>query len=174
MLKQNMILGHPRSLVQHYFADPNPGPQGYGTVAARGGVASRVAGTGPATSSPDDVGNRVCYAADPTTAVPIGLMTVDVIKVDPKWQTLNPYKRGYEEYVEGKVPLYKEPLVWTDMVPTGVASITPDAPAYLAAYGMVSPVQATSGTNGANKAPQVGTFRSGFDRDRFVQVEFAI
>lgn len=175
MLLHDRVTTHMETLIQYAFKDPNPGAQGYGMIAERGGIASRVAGTGPTTSSPDDVGNRVEYAVDPTSAEPIGMNIQDVIKFDSNRQHDNWMKQGFQVRVEQKVDLDPKGQYWTNFIDPAITAVSPGQPAYLAANGMISNVQATSGSGSTlRSAPQVGRFKSFFDPNRFAQVKLTI
>lgn len=169
MLKPNRIEDPFRQDIKGYFPDPAPNTPGSYLVVERGGVASRLSGTGPTTGYPGDVGNQVGYAADPTTASPYGLLLYDVWKLDTNRQHENFYKSGFIARVGQKVTHDRGGEYHTNMIPTGVTNIAAGQPAYLAANGLISNVQATT-NGGANKAPQVGTWRSSQDADGYAVI----
>lgn len=173
MLKPNRIEDPYGQRINFYFNDPNPS-LGFRTVAERGGVSSRLAGTSPTSSSPGDPGNQAAYAADPTIVTPIGMLLYDVVSYDTNRQHENWYKSGFQARAGMKVAHDKRGTYATNMIPSGVTNITADQPAFLAANGLVSNIQATSGVSGVNKAPQVGTWKSSQDSDGYAVIDLFI
>lgn len=126
------------------------------TTSEKGGVASlKTAGSGV---SLDDRKNEVDYLANPSGAVPKGLMLADV-----KTYTGN---RWFRNFHNGEVlPGEKVCLIRKGWVVTNMVSGTPTAGdvAYLAQNGNVSPTQLTG-------APAVGKFDTGLDENGFAKV----
>jgi hypothetical protein len=130
----------------------------FNTVAERGGIASMVlpAGSG---GYPGQVANSVAYAANPSGAVPVGLLLHDVVTYDTNRQHENLYKAGYQQLVGRKAHLSQGQWFTTNMIPSGV-SPSGGQPAYLAGSGLVSNAQASG-------APRVGTWKSSKDADGY-------
>lgn len=159
--------------IRGYFPDPAPNTPGTYLVAERGGVVSRTASTGATTGYPGDTGYKLQYAADPTVAVAAGLLLYDVWKIDTNRQHENFQKSGFIARVNQKVTIDRRGWYHTNMIPSGVTNIAAGQPAYLAANGLISNVQATSG-GGANKAPKVGEWQSAIDADGYALVQMGL
>lgn len=118
-------------------------------VGERGGVVC-LDGNGPTTGDPGDPGRKAKYQTDPANAKPIGLLFQTVV-AEGTWIT--PETRGFYEIVNRPAYLIRCGLVETNLIPGSVSTIVADTPAYLAADGKISNVQATN-------APRVGTWKS--------------
>jgi hypothetical protein len=175
MLKPNRIEDPYGQRITGYYPDPSPNStSNYGTIAERGGVASQT-GSGPTSGDPGDTGCQIAYASDPTVAVPFGLLLYDVIKYDTNRQHENFYKSGFQARVGMKVAVDKRGEYQTNMIPSGVTNISWGQPAYLAASGLISNVQASSVVNSITYlAPQIGTWQSTIDSDGYAKLDVLI
>lgn len=127
------------------------------TVAARGGVATvSTAGSGVAM---DDANAVVAYAADPSGALPVGVLLNDVVDLDLTRQHINWHKDEVQK--GGKVTLLQVGQVTTDKVAGSPAA---GEVAYVAANGTIG-----NDADGGNNAA-IGRFLSGKDADGFAKV----
>jgi len=127
------------------------------TAEERGGVVTAV-GSGGAGASMDDADAVVAYAADPSGALPIGILVNDVVNLDLTRQHINWHKD--EVQLGGKVTVLRQGQVTTDLVEGTPAA---GADAYVAASGYISTTQATG-------AVKIGQFLSAEDSDGFAKV----
>lgn len=126
----------------------------------RGGVATL--STGGSGVAMDDSSAVATYAADPSGAVPLGILLNDVVDIDLTRQHINFHKD--EVSVGGKVALLRVGQVTTDQID---GSPSAGDAAYVAASGMLSDTQAVG-------AVKVGTFLSSPDADGFAKVSVNI
>jgi hypothetical protein len=127
-------------------------------VAERGGVASLLtAGSGAAL---DQSASKVTYAADPSGAVPIGVLLNDMVNKDLTRTHLNFHKN--EVQIGGKVTLLKKGWVDTNSIDPGV-TIAGGDPAYVGPSGLFSNVQAEG-------AFLVGSWDASVDEDGYARV----
>lgn len=126
------------------------------TTGVRGGVVSAV--TSGSGVSMDDANGVVAYAANPSGALPVGILLNDVVNLDLTRQHINWHKD--EMQVGGKVTLLRAGQVTTNMV-----AGTPGAGsgAYVGANGLIS--TAATGT-----AVKIGSFLSAVDSDGYAKV----
>lgn len=130
------------------------------TVCERGGIASVVTyGSG---GSPGQAQNVVAYAANPSGAVPVGILLQDFVTYDTNRQHENFYKAGFQNLVGRKGVLNNRGQWTTNMIPSGVYPSGNQA-AYLAASGLISNAQASG-------APRVGTWMTTMDADGYAKV----
>ena len=146
---------------RHFFTDIE---WRFDAVAERGGIAViKTAGVG---GYPGQSSNVAQYAANPSGAKPLGILTQDVVSYDTNRQAPNYEKSGYEALVDDKVCIDRGGRYTTNMIATGVTVAGGD-PAYLAASGRVSNVQATG-------APRIGTFVTGKDTDGYAKLQIEL
>ena len=127
------------------------------TIEQRGGVVTAV-GSGGAGASMDDADAVVAYAADPSGALPIGILVNDVVDLDLTRQHINWHKD--EVQLGGKVTVLRQGQVNTNLVEGTPAA---GADAYVAASGYISTTQATG-------AVKIGQFLSAEDGDGYAKV----
>ena len=127
------------------------------TAEERGGVVTAV-GSGGTGASMDDADAVVAYAADPSGALPIGILVNDVVNLDLTRQHINWHKD--EVQLGGKVTVLRQGQVTTDLVE---GTPTAGADAYVAASGYISTTQATG-------AAKIGQFLSAEDSEGFAKV----
>lgn len=127
------------------------------SVAERGGVVSAV-GNGGAGAAMDDADAVVEYAADPSGALPIGILVNDVVNLDLTRQHINWHKD--EVQLGGKVTVLRQGQVLTNLVDGTPAA---GADAYVAASGYISTTQATG-------AAKIGQFLGATDSDGYAKV----
>jgi hypothetical protein len=144
-------------------------------TAEKGGIASLVSqGSGVAMDSSElpagsvrdaTAGNEnvVRYAADPSGAVPMGMLVQDV---NPPCSATRDHKNfsNLEVRPGDKVTLYRKGILVTDMV---LGTPAAGDIAYLGASGNVTPVLAVG-------APIVGRFETSLDADGFARVSVHI
>lgn len=132
-------------------------------VAERGGVASlSTAGSG---ASMDNGNAVVTYAADPSGAVPLGLLINDMVNIDLTRQHLNQHKDEVQK--GGKVTLLNKGYVVTDQLegtPSGGDL------AYLGHSGNLATPTVAAGTDGGQDQPAVGRFLSDVDQYGYAKV----
>jgi len=129
------------------------------TSAEKGGVATVVTqGSGVAL---EDTANVVSYAANPSGAIPKGVLL----------RTVSPALSATRDFINfdaqevrpgDKVTLVRKGWLVTDMIPSGISPAVGDA-AYVAASGNISSTQASG-------ALQVGRFETTKDADGFARV----
>ena len=129
------------------------------TSAEKGGVATVVTqGSGVAL---EDTANVVSYAANPSGAIPKGVLL----------RTVSPALSATRDFINfdaqevrpgDKVTLVRKGWLVTDMIPSGISPAVGDA-AYVAASGNISSKQASG-------ALQVGRFETTKDADGFARV----
>ena len=136
-------------------------------AAEKGGVASVVTqGSGAAIGqNAVDEPNVVGYVADPSGAIPKGVLLQTVTAAMSATRDFPNYENG-EIRPGDKCTLVTKGFVVTDMIASGVTP-TAGAPAYLAASGEFSSVQASG-------APQVGRFETTKDANGFARVTINI
>lgn len=127
------------------------------SVAERGGVVSAV-GNGGAGAAMDDADAVVEYAADPSGALPIGILVNDVVNLDLTRQHINWHKD--EVQLGGKVTVLRQGQVLTNLVDGTPAA---GADAYVAASGYISTTQASG-------AVKIGQFLGATDSDGYAKV----
>jgi hypothetical protein len=132
-------------------------------VAERGGVAAlSTAGSG---ASLDNGAALVTYAADPSGAVPLGLLVNDMVNIDLTRQHLNQHKDEVQK--GGKVTLLNKGWVVTNALegePNGGDL------AYLGHSGNLATPTAAAGTDGGQDQPAVGRFLSDVDQYGYAKV----
>lgn len=127
------------------------------SVAERGGVVSAV-GNGGAGAAMDDADAVVEYAADPSGALPIGILVNDVVNLDLTRQHINWHKD--EVQLGGKVTVLRQGQVLTNLVDGTPAA---GADAFVAASGYISTTQASG-------AVKIGQFLGATDSDGYAKV----
>jgi hypothetical protein len=134
-------------------------------AATRGGVVSL--STGGSGAAMDQGAALVTYKADPSGAVPVGLLVNDMVNIDLTRQHLNFHKDEVQK--GGKVTLLTKGWVVTNSL-EGAAPAA-GAPAYLAHSGLlaVSDVS-TDDTDADGSTRLVGRFLSSVDQDGYAKV----
>jgi hypothetical protein len=134
-------------------------------AATRGGVVSL--STGGSGAAMDQGAALVTYKADPSGAVPVGLLVNDMVNIDLTRQHLNFHKDEVQK--GGKVTLLTKGWVVTNSLEG--AAPTAGAPAYLAHSGLlaVSDVS-TDDTDADGSTRLVGRFLSSVDQDGYAKV----
>lgn len=133
-------------------------------AATRGGVASL--STGGSGASMDNGAAVVTYSADPSGAVPMGLLVNDMVDIDLTRQHINQYK---DEVQKGnKVTLLTKGWVVTDSL-EGVPAAGDKA--YLGHSGNLSPADVATDDGDATGASRVvGRFTSSVDQNGYAKV----
>jgi hypothetical protein len=133
----------------------------FAAIAERGGIPSVVTtGSGGYPGTPLNV---AAYATNPSGVTPLGMLLDDVVSYDTNRQHENFYKSGFQSRIGMPVCIDRGGHYNTNMIPSGVTVVAPQ-PAYLAANGLISNVQATG-------APRVGTWVSNQDQDGFAKIQ---
>ena len=129
-------------------------------VAERGGIATlSTAGSGAAM---DQSANLATYAADPSGAVPLGILLNDMVDKDLTRTKINEHKNEHQK--GGKVTLLKEGYVVTNMVrPDVAAAPTGGVVAYVGPSGYLD-------TQGDNGAFPIGEWQGAPDEDGYSKV----
>lgn len=134
-------------------------------TATRGGVVS--VGTGGSGAAMDNGAAVVTYVADPSGAVPVGLLLNDMVDIDLTRQHLNQHKDEVQK--GGKVTLLQKGFVVTNSL-QGTAPSAGD-PAYLAHSGNLAVSDlSTDDTDSDGSTRLVGRFLSGVDEDGYAKV----
>jgi len=110
----------------------------------------------------DDGAAKCVYAADPSGAVPLGVLTQDVVNYDLTTRTRNEHRQ--EVQAGGKVTLVNKDWIVTNWIFPGVTPAAGDK-AYLTQSGYITPTQGTS-----DNTPLIGSFRTIKDEDGFARV----
>lgn len=134
-------------------------------AATRGGVVAL--STGGSGAAMDQGAALVTYAADPSGAVPVGLLVNDMVNIDLTRQHLNQHKDEVQK--GGKVTLLTKGYVVTNSL-EGTSPSAGDA-AYLAHSGNLSTADLSSDDTDADGSTRVvGRFLSGADQDGYAKV----
>jgi hypothetical protein len=129
-------------------------------VAERGGIATlSTAGSGAAM---DQSQNLATYAANPSGAVPLGILLNDMVNKDLTRTKINEHKNEHQK--GGKVTLLKEGYVVTNMVrPDIVAAPVGSETCFVGPSGLLDTAE-------ANGAFPIGEFQGVADEDGYTKV----
>lgn len=129
-------------------------------TAERGGIVSiSTVGSGAAMDQGAQLGT---YAANPSGAKPLGILTCDMVNIDLTRQKLNPYKE--EVQIGGKVTICEKGEATTNRIQPGI-TVTAGQTAYLHASGYISNSNFLDHSNNV-----VGRFMSAKDENGFAKV----
>lgn len=129
-------------------------------VAERGGVA--VYSTAGSGSAMDQSVQLVTYKANPSGAVPVGLLLGDMVNIDQTRQHKNFHKDEVQK--GGKVTLLKDGWVTTNQIEVGNSPAGGNV-AYLSNSGLL-----TAASLGRTATPAVGRFETSKDEEGYARV----
>lgn len=137
-------------------------------TAERGGIVSFSSATASGEAM-DQSELTVDYVANPSGALPYGVLTCDVVNYDLTRQRLNEHKE--EVQLGGKVTVYTKATIVTDRIYPGQTP-TAGAIAYLGHSGYIASTDVVGSAGLATIERRiVGRFISGKDQDGFAKVQ---